>query len=607
MRLLLANLMVACCLPAAIHYVAVDGTPEGKGTANAPWDFQTALEQPKGVTPGDTICVSGGTYVAPEQKSRYFRSRLVGEADQFITIRPCGPEKVLVDGGFEIYGPYVVLRDFEFFSSITVRVSKQSGPNPSDIVTPVGIGVFAPNVKVINTVVHDLSSGLSSWRDAHAGEFYGNIVFYNGHMGPDRAHGHGAYMQNTGLTKRLEDNIIFNQFELGMQIFGTATTRLENFHLIGNVVFNNGTMGGRYSRNLLIGGDVIVRDPVLRANVTYFPTDTNHGGDNNLGYYPQGQGCVNLDMEDNYFVSGSLALTLNKCAGAMRNNTFFGDIRNFARTDFPANSYLGLTRPTRAQVFVRPNRYESGRANITVLNWPLARTVAVDLSRAGLWEGDRFEIYDVQNLNGAPIASGNFDGKPVELPMTLTKVADPIGEVPFKPVHTTSEFNVFVLRRTPSPNRLAHGIYVEAEKCSQCWPFNLTDGADSSGGQHLTIADASDGSAEYEMRAPAGDHYRFWLRVKTELPDLAFNIAVGDQEPLTFRAYPGGDPDAWQWVELIPDSGSFVPLSQAVHRIRLRPLNAVQIDQWFYTNWWELTPPPAASNPQTNRKRVKDR
>lgn len=608
-RLMLVNLAAACCLSAAIHYVTADGTPQGKGTANAPWDFQTALEQPKAVLPGDTICLAGGTYVAPEEKSRYFRSRLVGEAGQNITIRPCGAEKVLVDGGFEIYGPFVVLRDLEFFSSITVRVSKERGPNPSDIVTPVGIGVFAPNVRVINNVVHDLSSGLSSWRDAQAGEFYGNIVYYNGHQGPDRAHGHGAYMQNAGLTKRLEDNIIFNQFELGMQIFGTATTRLENFHLIGNIVFNNGTMGGRYSRNLLIGGDVVVRDPVLRGNITYFPTDTDHGGDNNLGYYPEGQGCVNLDMEDNYLVSGSLALTMNKCGGSMKNNTLFGDIRNFARTDFPTNSYLGKARPARAQVFVRPNRFEAGRANIAVVNWPKAATVAVDLSRAGLAEGDRYEIYDVQNLGGEPVAAGNFDNQPVELPMTLTKVAVPVGEVPFKPVHTTLEFNTFLMRRTPSPNRLQHGIYVEAEQCEQCWPFSIADGADSSGGQHLAIAEGSDGAAEYLLRAPAGDHYRLWMRVKSDQPDLAFNVSVGDQEPVTFRAYPGGDPDAWQWVELIPDNGSFVTLPQGAHRIRVRPLGAVQLDQWFYTNWWELTPPMVASGPslQFNRKRVKDR
>ena len=44
--------------------------------------------------------------------------------------------------------------------------------------------------------------------------------------------------------------------------------------------------------------------------------------------------------------------------------------------DFPFSTAGSTSRPPGTKVFVRPNRYEAGRANITVYNWNLADTVA---------------------------------------------------------------------------------------------------------------------------------------------------------------------------------------------------------------------------------------
>src|SRR6188472_4788229 len=132
-------------------------------------------------------------------------------------------------------------------------------------------------------------------------------------MGPDRPHGHGAYMQNKDGYKLLIDNVVFNQFELGMQIYGTANTFLNNFYLEGNILFNNGSLGGAYSRNILLGGTIRAASPVVRDNITYYPTNRDHGGENNIGYYAFGAGCSDLQLENNYFISGSIALTLFDC------------------------------------------------------------------------------------------------------------------------------------------------------------------------------------------------------------------------------------------------------------------------------------------------------
>ena len=45
---------------------------------------------------------------------------------------------------------------------------------------------------------------------------------------------------------------------------------------------------------------------------------------------------------------------------------------------FPGNTYT-TTRPTGARVFVRPNQYEAGRANIAVYNWDRQSAIDVDL------------------------------------------------------------------------------------------------------------------------------------------------------------------------------------------------------------------------------------
>ena len=44
------------------------------------------------------------------------------------------------------------------------------------------------------------------------------------------------------------------------------------------------------------------------------------------------------------------------------------------RADFANNTYYSA-RPTGTKVFVRPNKYEPGRANITIYNWDKAATV----------------------------------------------------------------------------------------------------------------------------------------------------------------------------------------------------------------------------------------
>jgi hypothetical protein len=93
-------------------------------------------------------------------------------------------------------------------------------------------------------------------------------------------------------------------------------------------------------------------------------------------------------------------------------------------------------RPTGTKIFIRPNRYELGRANITVYNWDRKSTVQVDL-REVLTRDMLYEIRNVLDYDGAPVAAGVYSGAPLTLPLVRNS--------------TGAEFNVFVVE-----SRLRH-------------------------------------------------------------------------------------------------------------------------------------------------------
>ncbi len=100
------------------------------------------------------------------------------------------------------------------------------------------------------------------------------------------------------------------------------------------------------------------------------------------------------------------------------------------------------------KVFVRPNAYEAGRANIAIYNWDLDPTVSVDLSSV-LSTGSAYSLTNAQNPFAAPVVSGIYDGGSISVPMTGLAPATPIG-VPAPPA-TGPEFQAFILTSTPGP------------------------------------------------------------------------------------------------------------------------------------------------------------
>ena len=447
----LSVLAIAGVVSGTDFYVSPTGQSDNAGTITDPWNLQHALTLGQGVQPGDTIWLRGGTY------SGTFVSYLNGTAASPIVIRQYPGERATLDGGssagtavLAIRGSYTWFWGFEIMSSDPTRQSSQSGSNPSDIHRGDGVQIWQTGnhagFKFINLVVHDARQGFSFWKEAIDAEINGCLIYYNGWNGTDRGHGHGIYTQNQDGTKHIVDNIIFENFDHGIQAYGSSSAYLNNYDIEGNTFSSDGLIatpdGGR---NLLIGGDSTAQNLTISNNLFYYKSTVGPDSAFQLGY---GAGCSNTNVTNNYvsnntfFDGGCLPVT-------MSGNTFYGATSGFAETQYPDNVY-DSAQPSGMKVFVRPSAYEPGRANITVYNWPHQSTVGVDLNGAA-YMGGAYEIRNAQDFYGAPVASGIFDGSLVTLPLSGLTVASPVGWA--APSVTGPEFNVFVLLSLPGPDQ----------------------------------------------------------------------------------------------------------------------------------------------------------
>jgi PKD repeat protein len=268
-------------------------------------------------------------------------------------------------------------------------------------------------------------------------------VYYNGYSGSDRGHGHGIYAQNNTGTKHFTNNIIFQQFDKGIQFFGGTTAPINNMDTEGNTVFNNGYIDGTESNNIEIGGGITAQNPVFKNNYSY---NSNIGKEDIGGYNTAG--TMNLVYQNNYDAADNDWPTqfTGLHGFTISGNTFRGHAGGFPTSDYPSNTYyLGTPPPSSPnRIFVQPNAYEPGRANITSFNWAHNSTVYPDVSGV-LSVGDAYEVRNAQNFYGSPVASGTYVGGTIALPTSGLSSVAPVGWS--TPSATGPEFNAYVLIR----------------------------------------------------------------------------------------------------------------------------------------------------------------
>ena len=432
---------------AAEFHVVVGDQPGGTGSAQNPWDLATAFGHPAAVQPGDTIWLHGGTYPI----SGNLTSVLTGTSDLPIVVRQAAGERATLDTGDTpanrviIDGQYTWYWGFEITSSAADRWAADGVAAQRGYSIDVGNNGGNPGIRLINLVVHDTGGAIGFWSGVTEGEVYGCLIYYNGYDYSDRGHGHAIYTQNVSGPKRIADNVLFGQYSHGVHAY-TEGGQINDFLLEGNIGFENGvvsTISGR-TRNLLIGGTPVAQDPTVRQNYAYFDPAVGDGTSCDLGY---GAGTANAIVQDNVLVGGGTAFRIASTNPTVTGNTIYGPSDGADAVTFP-NNVFGQSPPTTgAAVFVRPNEYDTDRANVVAFNWALAASVDADPSDL-LVPGDLYELRDVQDYFGPAAATGSYQGGTIPLPMDRTDVSAVTGTPATPFVHTSAQFGAFVLLRT---------------------------------------------------------------------------------------------------------------------------------------------------------------
>jgi hypothetical protein len=291
------------------------------------------------------------------------------------------------------------------------------------------------------------AQGIGWWQAMADSEIYGSLFYFNGTTELD----HGVYVNNKDGTKWFIDNIVNDNASHGYHGYiGSTTKSGDNMSLEGNTFFNNGSVGyntsagryGVYKRNILIGGVVIARNTYVSKNYSYYPGDT--GSSLNLGY---NTGFSGATVTNNYFMGGQFVLGGTISGLVMTGNSVYapGGFSGFTTSSYSNNSWMG-SKPSGVRFFVRANKYEGNRANITIFNWARQNSVnipASSLNGVYLSAGDRYELHNAQNFYG-DVITGVYDGSSINVPMTGRSVAQPTG-LSFKPPSSFPEFGTFVL------------------------------------------------------------------------------------------------------------------------------------------------------------------
>lgn len=412
-----------------------------------------------------------------------------------------------------IDGAHTWFMNFEITNTeIGTRKISITGSNPperrANSIDDAGMGT-----KIINLIIHDTGQGIAAANDVNGNEYYGNVVYNNGWDAPDRRHGHGNYIQNEDGSKFLEENFFFNQFGDNSTVYtGSGLAGGRNLTWKGNIFFNGGmSWWGPNISNLIVrenftynqlfkvGNNLNMRNTSadiqynhfmagvfldeLAENVTFKNNTVWYGGNdgivrlqvknfwvpakftfNNNLYYKGGINPPNGQFRIDYRGAKSKVQIVRRFNGSFAyNRTSGSQAAAYEYTgkswqddfQFDRNSTYIDAAPSGTKVFVRPNRYAAGRANIIIYNWNQASTVSVNVG-ATLTPGDSYELHNVQDYFG-DIQTGVYGGGTITVSMVGRTRAKPIGydqttgwyHDPLIP-STFPTFGAFVLIRTSS-------------------------------------------------------------------------------------------------------------------------------------------------------------
>ena len=441
--------------------VIVAPNASGAGTLASPASLRTTLAD-RTLAPGTTIWLRGGTYVGD------FDYEADGTQADPIVIRPYPGEHAVIDGNrsdgggetVEVSGDWSVWMDLEFTNSAAGRFVGRAG----SFGRPGLMSIKGRGTAVINNEIHDGGTCVGWWKSAVDSVMHGNLIYNCGWQGTDRPHGHSVYIQSLDTGSKLFDaNLVSTSYGRSVQIFGSDP--VYNVTMTDNTFAGGNSVGGDPKSPVYIGGAVqnltfddnhvytVAKEPVSiveqRAPMSFernylMTTEAAVGG----VWFRGGTG---ISGHDNHIAAPFYLARRDAGANLVdwNDNTYYGQpLFNPGRTMTAWRLVTGAdTRSTvvdgsPTHVSVTGNRYDDDRGIVTIWNGEGQATVDVDVSSL-LEPGDRYEIFDGQNLGGAPIMTGVYSGGTLSFPMTGRTVGAPIGGQ--APPAWTIEFGTFAV------------------------------------------------------------------------------------------------------------------------------------------------------------------
>lgn len=239
--------------------------------------------------------------------------------------------------------------------------------------------------------------------------------------------------------------VVGSNLILGYSVDGNDTAIVKNNYLAGG---NNALAVSKWKTGEVTG------------NHLYISTGVVQNGNSGMASYvlPQGVTSPNFIWNNNEYVDDS-PFTGYTFTYTGATNNLGGGLLKFDETptqlgkgwrqwtgwDSASTFRLGID--TGVKVIIYKDDFEQGRGNIVVYNWDSLPAVSVDVSSLGLSNGDLYEVMDVQNYFGTPVASGTYSGSNITIPMLHTTISPTSGTVYTPPVHTGIEFGVYVVRK----------------------------------------------------------------------------------------------------------------------------------------------------------------
>jgi len=464
-------------IQASDFYVSAAATGNGNGSFGNPWQLQQALNAPAAINnPTDTVWIwlRAGTYTNQFDAQTSFSCFTNGNADAPIIFRNYYNERVRLDGQLP-YSLALALGNcsYTWFWGLEIFNSSSFDRDHSNVDRLGNVYCTAENIRFINLIVHDLGSGLDSWKTAKNTDTYGCIIYNIGNNlnnnGNWEGHGHGMYLQNDTVgVKNIENNIIFSTYGYGVKVWQTTNTAaIGNFNIQSNIVFNGGAaseneggVGNNYRTHNFFavpnGANNPLRNMVIKHNYTFSGTNIPRPPVNAFGL---NYGVLNMTLDSNY-LTGQTRLGFNNTPvfdASVKGNKIIAGIPavygyylwGFTTVDYSQNTFEPIPPIAGLDYFVTPNKYEPGRAHIAIYNWDSIATVQINVLNAGLIPGDIYELVNVMDYYNDIITDTLDATGIISVPMTGHTFAPVLGSTK-PPVSQFPEFGAFVIRKVGS-------------------------------------------------------------------------------------------------------------------------------------------------------------